>query len=155
MQTSFIRAPFEILSPPAYYDFQVVDEFDPSGRLILDIKRNQSTSAGGAPAQLQPIFPGRIVFKPAAGKTIPADPRKSSSPNLRGDLFLAIHHTVLEALGIALPEFELPLLAAYLGIELTPAIFSKLAELQFQTLGSNVNMPVVARNALEKRSAWP
>lgn len=150
MQTSFLRAPFEILSPPAYYDFHVVDEFDPSGRFILDIKRNQSTSAGGSPAQLQPIFPGRIVFKPAAGQTIPADPRKSSSPTLRGDLFLAIHHTVLEALGTALPEFELPLMAAYLGIELTPAIFTELAKLQFQTLGSNMNMPVAAINTLRE-----
>jgi hypothetical protein len=73
--------------------------------------------------RLQPVFPGKLTFKPAAGQTIPTNPSATGAATIDGDLYLEISPLALVDLRTVAPGLGHPLVFCYLGVTLDSAFF--------------------------------
>lgn len=92
----------------------------------------QVNAANTTRLTLQPVCPGKITFKVAAGTTIPTDPSAPGSPALPGDLFLELTSRETRALGNEAPHLRYGLVFVYRDIQLPPSFFETVVVAPFR-----------------------
>jgi peptidoglycan hydrolase-like protein with peptidoglycan-binding domain len=117
-QTLFIRAPFASAAGADAPHYQVLEDFEVNGRIVIGVDH-----ADPARLRLEPVFPGKLTFKPSAPGLVPADPSVLGAASIVGDLHLEIAALAAAELRIDVPSLSYALIVSYLGITVDPEFF--------------------------------
>ena len=113
-----LRAPIVPLNNPTSAQISINENFLAENSLRLHYTGDESDGL-----RLNPMFPGRLAFKPVDNSIIPLDPLASTVPPLLGHLFLSISTYRQTALRRKEPSFNYPLLLVYHNVVLNNDFF--------------------------------
>jgi hypothetical protein len=121
MSHLFMRAPFEAVVGSQSTDYIVT--MNATGH----VHQTVVTVDAGNPARLnlQPLFPGRLTFKPDPSALIPANPSLPDTPAIKGNLYLELCERCIHELARAIPSIQYRLVFGYLGIALGSRFFTE------------------------------
>ena len=92
---------------------------------------------------LQPVFPGKLTFKPEPGAFVPADPNAAGATTINGDLYLELSPLGLNELRAEAKDLGYPLVFAYLGVTLEPAFFNGTVLRGLQKVGGGYKKVII------------
>ena len=127
-----LRAPIVKLASPSNGQVNVFDDFTATGSLRLQYIGDEAEGL-----RLNPVFAGRLAFKPADGATIPLDPSAPTAASVRGHLFLQISAFRQQLIKREEPRLNHPLLLVYHDVALDADFFQGTVLMELRRANGN------------------
>lgn len=120
MSHLFFRAPFEAVAGSQVTHYTIIEALGDTHKTAVTVDANDP-----ARLNLQPVFPGRLTFKPNLSASIPANPSLPDIPMIEGNLYLELCERCVRELAQSIPSFQYRLVFGYMGVGLDSRFFNE------------------------------